>query len=102
MVHLFLYLKKLLPGQRQRFQNDREAEMSFTQWFQSQAQTSTTQGLKSWSHGMTNVSIPKVNMLKNSLSLTVSVAINISIKLDFASVNRPRETYFVDALRRPI
>ena len=28
--HLFLHLKKFLSGQRQRFQNDREAEMSVT------------------------------------------------------------------------
>ena len=28
--HLFLFLKKFLPRQRQRFQNDREAEMSVT------------------------------------------------------------------------
>ena len=33
--HLFLHLKKFLSGQR--FQNEREAEMSITQWFQSQA-----------------------------------------------------------------
>ena len=30
------HLKKFLSGQRQHFQNDREAEMSVTQWFQSQ------------------------------------------------------------------
>ena len=35
--HLFLHLKKFLSGQHQRFQNDREAEMNVTQWFQSQA-----------------------------------------------------------------
>ena len=35
--HLLLYLKKFLSGQRQRFHNDREAEMSVTQWLQSQA-----------------------------------------------------------------
>ena len=38
-------------------------------------QTSTTQGYKSWSHGMTNVSIQEVNMLKNSSTLAVSVTI---------------------------
>ena len=37
VINLFLHLKKFLPGQRQRFQNDREVEMSVTQWFQSQA-----------------------------------------------------------------
>ena len=34
--HLFLQLKKILSGQRQRFQSDKDAEMSVTQWFQSQ------------------------------------------------------------------
>ena len=50
------------------------------------------------SHCMTNVSIPEVNMLKNSSMLAVSVPINICIKLGFVSVNIPRETYVVDAL----
>ena len=36
-IHLFLHLKKFLSGQCERLQNDREAEMSVTQWFQSQA-----------------------------------------------------------------
>ncbi|KDR11587.1 hypothetical protein L798_14572, partial [Zootermopsis nevadensis] len=35
--HLFLHLKKFLSGQRQRFENDREAEMVVTQWFPSPA-----------------------------------------------------------------
>ena len=35
--HLFLNLKKFMSGQRQHFQNDSEAEMSVTQWFQIQA-----------------------------------------------------------------
>ena len=48
---------------------------------------------------MTNVSIPEVNMLKNSSTLAVSVTISLSIKLGFLSVNGPRETYFVDAIR---
>ena len=67
--------------------------------FNSRRQTSTTQGYKIWSYGMTNVSILEVNMLKNSSTLAVSVPINLSIKLGFVSVNGPRETYFVDALR---
>ena len=66
--------------------------------YNSRWQTSMTQGYKSWSHGMENVSIPEVNTLKNSSILAVSVPINISIKLDFVSVNSLRETYFVDAL----
>ena len=44
---------------------------------------------------MTNVSIPKMNMLENSSTLAVSVPINLSIKLGFVSVNGLRETYFV-------
>ena len=46
-----------------------------------------------------NVSILEVNMLKNSSTLAVSVRINLSIKLGFVCVNRPRETYFVDVPR---
>ena len=61
--------------------------MSVTQWFQTRWKSSTTQGYKSWSHDMTNVSIPEVHMLTNSSTLAVSVPINISIKLGFVSVN---------------
>ena len=53
-------------------------------------QTSTTQGYKSLSHGMANVTIPELNMLKNSSILAVSVPINLSIKFAFDSVNDPR------------
>ena len=66
-----------------------------TQWFQSRQQTSITQGYKSWSHGKKNISVPEVNMLKNSSTLAVSVPINLSIKLGFVSVNGLRQTYFV-------
>ena len=62
-------------------------------------QTSMTEDTKSWTHGMTNVSIPEVNILENSSTLAVFVSINLSIKLGFVSVNGYRETYFVDALR---
>ena len=54
---------------------------------------------------MTNVSIPGMNMLKNSSTLAVSVPVNRSIKLCFVSINDRRKSYFVDALRfmcRPI
>ena len=61
-------------------------------------QISMTQRYKSWSHGMTDVSITEVNMLKNSSTLAVSVTINLSIKLSFVSINGPRETNFVDAI----
>ena len=62
-------------------------------------QTPMTQDTNSWSHGITNVSLPEVNMLKNTSTLTISVPINLSIILGFVSVKGPRETYFVDALR---
>ena len=35
--YLFLHIKKFLCCKRQRFQNEREAEMSIKEWFQSQA-----------------------------------------------------------------
>ena len=57
-----------------------------------------TQGYKSWSHAMTDVSILEVNTLKNTSTLSVYVPINRSIKLGIVSVNGPKETYFVDAL----
>ena len=62
----------------------------------SRQQTSTTQEYKNWSHCMTNVSIPEVNMLKNRSTPAVSVPINLAI--NFFSVNGPRETYSVDVL----
>ena len=68
------------------------------QWFQSQAADFYDTGYKSWSNGMTNISVPEMNMLKNSSTLGVSVPINLSIKLGFVSVNGLRETYFVNAL----
>ena len=46
----------------------------------SKRQTSTTQGYKSWSHGMTNVSILEVNMLKNSSFLAVSVSVYMGFR----------------------
>ena len=63
-------------------------------------QTATTQGYESWSHGTTDVSVPEVNMLKNSSTLAVSLPIKLSIKFGFVYVNCTRETYFVDALLR--
>ena len=95
--HLFLHLKKFLYGQRHCFQNDGEAEMSGTGVPIPGGRLFDT-GYKSWPHGMTNVSIPEVNILKNSSILAVSAPINVSIKLYFVFVNDHRETYFVDAL----
>ena len=59
-------------------------------------QTTWTQGYKNWFHGMTNISIPEVNMFKHSSTFVVCVPINLSIKLGFVSVNGLRETYFVN------
>ena len=69
-----------------------------SQWFQSQEADFYDTGYKIWSHSMANVSISEVDMLKNSSTFAVSVPVNYSIKLDFVSVNGPRETYFVGAL----
>ena len=51
---------------------------------------------------MTNVSIPEVICLKNSLTLSVSVLINLYIKLGFVFVNDHKETYFVDMPRSTV
>ena len=74
--------------------------MSVTSGFNPRRQASTTQEYKSWSHGITNVSITEINMLKNSSTIAVSVSITLFIKLGFVPVNGCGETYFVDALRR--
>ena len=63
--------------------------MSVTQWFQSQAADFYDTGYKSWYHGITNVSVPEENMLKNNSTLAASVPINIYIKLGFVSINTP-------------
>ena len=97
VVHLSLHHKKFLSGQHQYFQNDREVEMSVTV-VPIPGADFCDRGYKSWSHGMTNVSIPEVNMLKKN-SIPVSVPINLFSKLDFVCVNGLKETYFVDALR---
>ena len=72
-----------------------ERQKWVSQWFQSQASDFYDIGYKSWSNGMTNVSILEVNMLKNSSTLAVSVPINLSTKFGFVSVNSPKEAYFV-------
>ena len=55
--HLFL------SDQRQRFQNEREEEMS-VRVVPIQAEDFYDTGYKSWSHSMANISILEVNMLK--------------------------------------
>ena len=97
--HSFLHLKKFLSGQRQRFQNDSEAEMSTTQRFQSQAVDFCDRQVQSWSQDMINDSIPEVNMLKTISTLAVSVRKILFIKQGFVPVNCPRESYFEDALK---
>ena len=61
-------------------------------------QTSMTQDIKVGPTVWQNVSVPEVNMFKNSSTLAVSVPINLSTKLGFVSINGPRVTYFVDRL----
>ena len=83
VVNLFLHLKKCLFGQRQRFKNDKEGEMSDIKRLQSQASDFSDTGIQKRSLILTNVSIPEVNTLANSSTLPVSVPINLSIKLCF-------------------
>ena len=47
-----------------------------SEWFQSQAAEFYDTGYKSWSHGMTNISILVVSVLKNSSTLAASIPIN--------------------------
>ena len=85
--HLFLHLKKFLSCQRQRFKEWRRGgDECHKEVSNPRQQTSTTDGYKSWSNSMTNVSIPQVNMLKNRSILAVSVPINRSIILGFLTV----------------
>jgi hypothetical protein len=63
-----------------------EATDTRTQWFQYQAADFYDTVYRSWSHGMTNVSIPVANMLKKSWTLAVSVVINISMLLCLGGV----------------
>ena len=70
-----------------------------SQWLQSQVADFYDTGYESWSYCMTNISIPEMNVFRNISTLDVCVAINLSIKLGFVSVNGPREIYVVDALR---
>ena len=58
---------------------------------------------------MTNVSIPKLNIIENSSTLAVSVPINLFMKLGFVSVNDPqgnlisgRATYYFQKGGSPV
>ena len=69
----------------------------FSRWqrgiTQSQAAYFYDKGYKNWSHGMRNVSIPELNILKNIPTLAVSVPINISLKLCFVSLRGAGRPY---------
>ena len=69
------------------------------QWFQSEETNFFDTGIQTLVPLYDKVSILEVNILKSRSILDVSVPINLSIKLDFLSVNVPMETYFVDKLR---
>ena len=58
-----------------------------SEWFQSQVAEFYDTGYKGWSHRVTNVLIPDVNMLKNSSTFAVSVTIDLSIKFVSVCVN---------------
>ena len=62
-----------------------------SQWIQSQAADFYDTGYKSWSHGMINVSIPEMSVLKKGSTLALSVPLNLFIKLGFVCVNSLRE-----------
>ena len=63
VISIFSYTSKnSCPGSIFRM-TDRRTCVSHS-GYSPKRQTSTTQGYKSWSQGMTNVSIPEVNMLK--------------------------------------
>ena len=70
-----------------------------SQWLQFHAADFYDTEYKTWSHRMTNISIPEMKILKNSSIFAVCVSTNLSIKLGFVSVNVTRETFFMDALR---
>ena len=93
-IHLFIHLKKFLSDKVSIFRMTGGDEC-----YTAVPILGGRQGYKSWSHGVTNVSIPRVNMFKNSSTLAVSVPINLSFRLCFVSVHGPRKTYFVESLR---
>ena len=97
--HLFLHLLKFVCGQRQRFQNDRKAEVIETM--------APIPGCRPLRYRIQKL-VPRYDKCRNSggeyvansSTLAVSIPINLSIILGFVSVKGPRETYIVDALRR--
>ena len=70
-------MKKFQSDQRQRFQNERDGVIIVTQWFQSQAADFCDTEIQKLFPRMTKVSIPEVNMLKNSSTLVVTVTLNV-------------------------
>ena len=97
--HRFVLADTVLNSNHLQDVPRREMSVTHSSGCSPRQQTSTTLRNKSCSHGMTNFSIPEVNMLKNSSTLAVSFSINLSINLSFVFVNHPWKTYFVDAPR---
>ena len=60
-----------------------------SQWCQSQTVEFYDTGYKNWFHGMTNVSFPEANMLKNSSTIGVFDPISLYIKTGFYFCKRP-------------
>ena len=50
-------------------------------------------------HGMTNVSIPEVNMLKYNSTFAIIVPRKVFIRMGFVPVNDPRVIYFMAVIR---
>ena len=70
-----------------------------SQWFQSQAAAFYVTGYESLSHGMTNVSITEVNILKNNSTSAVFVPTNLSINLGFVDPRWSRGYHTLHGIR---
>ena len=86
--HLFFHLKKFPSDQRQHFENDREAEMSVTQWFQSQAADFYDRGILKLVPTVSKSPNSGDKYVENDSTLAVSVPISLSIELSFNSPPR--------------
>ncbi|KAJ4434307.1 hypothetical protein ANN_22861 [Periplaneta americana] len=94
---LFLHLKKLLPGQH--FHSDREVQTTVTHWFRSQAAEFYDTGIQKL--------IPRYDKCLNSGGEYIGKQLNnwriysnnSFHEIVFFYLNRPRETYFMDAPR---
>ena len=93
--HIFLYNKKSLSGQRQRFLNDERLRRV--------SHTDSNPGGRLLRHRIQKL-VPRYDKCLTWICWKIAqhllyVPINLPIKLRFVSVNGPRENYFVDALR---